>query len=185
MRSILFAIMLASCTPDISSDAAEVDTGPEPILCENRVGYEACDLQLLDQDGNLWKLSDQRGKVVALDFSAMWCAPCQDAAVDQQAIQDFYGTESVVMTTILIENLLGEEPNQDDLNEWADVFGITSARVLGGNTGIINPVNPEGWELTNWPTFWTVDENGLITSYAAGFYGHTLTVLNIEAALYH
>jgi peroxiredoxin len=41
------------------------------------VGKPAPAVELKDADGNLWKLSDLRGKVVFLNFWATWCTTCK------------------------------------------------------------------------------------------------------------
>ncbi len=41
------------------------------------VSAEAPDFELQDTDGNNWKLSDLRGKVIFLNFWATWCRVCR------------------------------------------------------------------------------------------------------------
>ena len=41
------------------------------------VGAPAPDFELRDSNGNLWKLSDLRGKVVFMNFWATWCTTCK------------------------------------------------------------------------------------------------------------
>ena len=66
----------------------------EPIIdqddCSQQIGDHPCDFTLLDQNGNEFKLYDHYGKIIIIDFSAMWCGPCQMAALEVEEIQKKY-----------------------------------------------------------------------------------------------
>ncbi len=61
------------------------------------IDKEIADFELLDQYGNKVKLSEQRGKVVVLDFWASWCAPCKGAFPGMKlAVEHFKNDPNVV-----------------------------------------------------------------------------------------
>jgi peroxiredoxin len=97
------------------------------------VGQIAPDFRLLDQHGDSVSLWQFYGKVIVVDISTMWCAPCQDLAV---GTQDTYQRhiDDMMYITILHENLGGEAPTDDDVNRWADDFGITAPVLADGDT---------------------------------------------------
>ena len=87
---VLFAAisLLASCNSDKKSAAQPVSQSvvenvkPEPVVYENeyivKVGDIAPDFTLQLTDGTTFTLSEQRGKVVMLQFTAGWCGICRE-----------------------------------------------------------------------------------------------------------
>ncbi len=88
------------------------------------------DFRLVDQHGDEVSLWQFWGQVVLLDVSTMWCAPCRDIAAHAQETQDDYGADGFVYLTVLQQNVEGGPPTGEDLESWADVFGISGAPVL-------------------------------------------------------
>ena len=81
------------------------------------------------------------GYTVVLDISTMWCAPCQELAKDVEETAHDYADDDVVYITILPENLEGSPPDLEDLNAWADNFGITQPVIA----------DHDGWHLAAVP----------------------------------
>lgn len=88
------------------------------------VGEVIVDFRLPDQHGDTTSLYQFYGSVVLLDISTMWCAPCQAIAGDVQATADDYRPEGFVYVTVLAQDLGTDPPDQAELNQWADYFGI-------------------------------------------------------------
>jgi len=89
------------------------------------------DFRLTDQLGDEVSLWQFYGQVVLFDVSTVWCAPCRDIAAEAQATQDDYGAEGFVYLTVLQQDIDGDPPKLDDVQEWSEVFGIVGAPVVG------------------------------------------------------
>ena len=151
--------------------------------CSQQIGDHPCDFSLLDQDGNEFNLYDHHGKIIILDFSAMWCGPCMMAATEVEDLQKRYG-DKIVYVTILIENQNGNQPSKNDLKNWADHFGIESAPVLGGSRSLISSDPNIGWSVGGWPQFHIIDQNMLLIQSFKGFSRglmETIILANLES----
>lgn len=135
----LFVVPLLACTPSLYSEGgavgewvAPVNTWPtaEPPAELDGEGFSAGqvapDFLLNDQFGDDVALWQFYGNVVLFDVSTIWCAPCQELAMDTEDTWEEYRDEGFVYVTILQQNLEGGEPTLEDLNEWAEGFGITA-----------------------------------------------------------
>lgn len=175
-KKIITAAILAATTVGCGGCAAEV-TGLEtaepvsPITwteCSYEQGDHACDLTLTDQNGEIWNLYNNHGKVIILDFSTMWCGYCQVAAAEVREVQEKYG-DDIVYVTVLVEDQAGNVPDINDLDTWASVFGITNAPVLGGDRSLIKSADNDGWEVTGWPAFYFLTDDLVIHTSLRGF----------------
>ena len=105
----IFLIGVAGCRP---AELVTEETGEEPdritwTECSYQIGDHICNLELQDQNGNLFKLYDYVGQPIILDFSTMWCGYCQVAAADVASVQSRYDNKDLVYATVLVENTSG------------------------------------------------------------------------------
>jgi len=158
------AVFALSCAPKFNPDKPPWD------ICLGTSGEHPCDFTLMDQDGNHVRLYDYYGKVIILDFSTMWCGPCQLAARSVETTINKYGEDEIVYITVLIENSFGKDPDLRDLENWATENGIKSAPVLGGSRDFLNGSD---WVITAWPTFFFIDQDmvlqGGLVGYSPGY----------------
>ena len=154
--------MFMGCTLDVEN----VDKPFESDICENSLGNVACNFTMIDQNGNQVDLYSFHGKIIILDLSAMWCGPCQYAALDTENTVKKYGAENIVYITVLIENTSGQPPSLQDLTKWSETFGIVDSPVLAGSRQWLND---SGYALSGWPTFYFISEDMIITEYQRGY----------------
>ena len=171
---------MLACTPALQTEESiTYDTEAEEEIvfgiqvdgvCGHAVGDEICDLILKDQNDDAWSLYDLEGDVILLDFSAMWCGPCQSAASTVQEMQDFYEAEGFHYITVLIDDTSGDTVEQDEAQFWADTFGIDTQPVLQGNRDLVDGDPSLGYPISSWPTFIFVDRD---LSIFWGIYGYS------------
>ena len=173
MKRLIYAIILlfglfpayASCT---SGDAGARDV-PSPNItwnpdvgvkaCDQNIGSYACNFSLIDQHGEIWQLYKHRGEIIILDFSAMWCTPCLQAASRMQALQDAYEDLDVAFVTILLQDLYGALPSSDALNAWSIAFNYESVPVLRNDGTIVDQTNKKGYAVNVLPTIILIDRD--------------------------
>lgn len=95
------------------------------------------DARWTDQHGQEVSLWQFYGDVVVLDFSTLWCSPCRDLATGVQATADDYREEGLTYITILVEDMEGNVPDQAELNDWGDYYGIVEPIV--SDTANVSP----------------------------------------------
>ena len=136
--------------------------------CGFKVGDRACNFELISQDGTVTSLYDFSGKAIVIDFSTMWCGPCQLAARTIQETQEKYGENTFVYLTILVDNFQGKPPTQSELQQWATYFNIEMP-IMSGQREMLDSTGENGWHLNYWPTFVFIDYDMVILEYMDGW----------------
>ncbi len=178
---LIFAIACGSCTPaELKTTgldtAPAVPTDPYPWAtwetCAHNLGDNPCNFELLDQNGLQTDLYQHYGKVILLDFSVMWCGPCNSIAPYGDQWVEAYGEDNFVWITILVEDTTGSTVDLTDLQTWATTYDI-SGPVLAGSRDMIDLTEPleDGYPITAWPTIVIIDRTMKIDQGMNGFNG--------------
>ena len=134
--------------------------------CSQNMGDHPCNFTLKDQNGKEVSLYDFYGDTIILDFSAMWCGPCNVAATEVQEVADSY--EDLAYLTVLIETAQGTAPTVDDCKGWADSYGITEP-VLAGDRSMVDGSTPSSWSVSGWPTFYFITDEMVLNTSLRGY----------------
>lgn len=164
--ALLLLALLAGCVAHVQDTSPDDDDDDTPALitwtdCGGNPGDKACDFTFTDQHENEWRLYDHYGTVMVLDFSTMWCGVCQNIAPLAQPHQDDYtsaGHDFLWVTVLVDEMTWGEPPSLQDIQDWADINGMSTSPVLAGDRTIIDTTAVDGYPISSWPTLIVVDE---------------------------
>lgn len=172
--------MLLGCTPSLEGDGNPA----EFANCNQKIGSHPCDFSLSDQNGQEWNLYDHYGTTMVLDFSTMWCGPCQIAAQSVAEHQRYYSSQGheFLWVTILIDDIMGESVTVDEAKLWADTFEIIDSPVLVGNRSFQDETEQYGFYLTSWPTFYIIDDEMTVKTWVKGW-GEETVLQQVELAL--
>ena len=146
----------------IDTEAAETDTPKSSEMA-------AFDFTLTDQNGNMHRLSDYKGKVVFVNFWATWCPPCQAELPDIEALYHEFGEnqEDVIFLGVTNpsseENTNNADVSREEIESFLEENGYTFP-VLYDTSGIVL----EQYRITAFPTTFLIDGEGNISRYVVG-----------------
>lgn len=124
----------------------------------------APDFSLVDQHGNIHKLSDYKGKIVFLNFWATWCPPCKGELPHIEEIYKEYknNTADVIILGVTAPNL-GREGSEEYIKDFLNKQGYTFPVVFDNNGNIM-----EQYEIEAFPTTFIIDKEGNVNKYVPG-----------------
>jgi cytochrome c biogenesis protein CcmG/thiol:disulfide interchange protein DsbE len=117
------------------------------------VGKRAPDFTLTSFDGQEYRLSDLRGKVVVLNFWASWCKPCEQEAADLEAAWRYYQGQGDGVV------FLGVAYTDTEKNalEYLEKFDITYPNGPDLGTRI-----SQAYRITGVPETYIIDRDGVL-----------------------
>ncbi len=107
--------------------------------------------------GGTFTLSEQRGKIVVINFWGSWCAPCRDEAPDLQAAYDRFARDGVVVIGV------GFRDTERAARQFIDGLGLTYPN--GNDTGL---KITEAYHVSGAPETYIIDREGNIVAFYIG-----------------
>jgi peroxiredoxin len=121
------------------------------------VGKTAPEIMGRDLDGAEFRLSDYRGKVVALIFSGEWCGICRTQYPYERLLLELYKNWPFAILGV------DSDADRDSTRKAMTDRGLTYRTWWDGylpdNTG--GPIATD-WDVTGWPTVYVIDPAGVI-----------------------
>ena len=117
----------------------------------------APDFTLADLSGNKVRLSDQKGKVVLIEFWATWCPPCRASIPGIERLYRTYGEKGLAVLAISMD-----EGGWDKVKAFSEEHGITYP-VLQGNDDVATK-----YMVRMIPAVYIVDRQGTIAKQFIG-----------------
>ena len=123
---------------------------------EKFVGKKAPDVVTRTLDGTEWRLADQCGKVVVMDFWATWCGPCVSAMPEMKKLYEKYKScEDFVMVGVSLDTekeKLVKFCKENDIG-WPQMF--EADRMWDNSVG-------RAFEVRAIPSVWVIDKEGIV-----------------------
>jgi len=121
------------------------------------VGKPAPVFELKDAEGNLWRLSDLRGKVVYLNFWATWCTTCRAEAPSKEALFLKMQGKPFQMFGVLFRD------NPANLTSYYRTQAVSAPT-------LISPGNEMAklYGITGVPETFIIDKNGIVREKIVG-----------------
>jgi len=118
-----------------------------------QIGMVAPEIEGEDEDGVPFKLTDYRGKIVALDFWGFWCPICVRNLPEERAMVARHKDDPVALVGVNSDPKarLTEAARRDRI-AWRSFFD-------GGDA--YGPIARQ-WNVASWPTIYVLDEEGVI-----------------------
>lgn len=153
--SVTDASSASSESSAASQSTSESTETPEPAESE-RPKIPAPDFTLTDQFGNEHTLSDYKGKVVFLNFWAVWCNPCRREMPDIQKLYLDHGENSGDVVVLAVTMPDANTDPADFMNDK----GYTYPSVIDESGDVMAQ-----YGVSAFPTTFMIDRDGNVFGY--------------------
>ena len=141
-----------------SQGNSDAESSQTPEATQENV-QKAYNFELKDLDGNVYHLSDFKGKVIILDFWDTWCPPCRQEIPGFVELHNEYKDEDFVMIGVAFGRN-GEDAVRDFMKEYKIEY-----LNLMGDKAVVDCYGG----ITSIPTTFLIDKKGKIAQKHIGY----------------
>lgn len=143
----------------VAEEARSTSTAdPIPDATADSSRLAAPDFTLRTLDGDVFRLSDQLGRVVVLNFWATWCPPCREEIPEFIELQDEFGKDRVLFVGVSLDHV-GPGPVRDFTRQMEITYPIM---IDDG------PASEAYGPIASLPTTFLIGRDGQLEGYAYG-----------------
>jgi peroxiredoxin len=140
--------------------AFSIASAHEPPAAKDILEKKAPGFTLPSVSGGRLQLSSLKGKVVVLDFWAVWCGPCTDSMPFFQKLQDTYRTKGLEVVGLHVDDRM---PPEENVKEFLDDLGVRYQNVA--STTEVD----DSYLVYAMPTTYIIDRDGIVKKRHIGF----------------
>ena len=149
MLSVLF--FLGGC--DQNGKSKKTEEASEQKIARATIGYPAPDFTLLDIDEKSFTLSQDKGKIVLVNFWATWCTPCR---VEMPSIEALY--HSFDRSELEILSVSSDVQGAAVVKPFFYSYRLTFPALIDANSKVTNL-----YKVRAVPATYIIDQEGIIT----------------------
>lgn len=143
-----------------------------------RIEGEAVGFIEKDSLGNDFDLESLRGKVILLNFSAMWCGPCRREAPELVRLHNQYHSRGLEIVQCIIEDEDGNPADLSDLKRWIDEFQLNITVINDPDRSSANLV-----DISQGIPFNVIIDRDFLVRYRSAGFNENVVVDAIESFL--
>jgi len=122
-------------------------------------GHDAPSFAVRTLDGKTFRMSEQIGKPLVLDFWATWCAPCRASMPHFDSIQGRYAREGLVVLGLSVD-----ESQPADVRKFAEKQGY-HIRIAMADEKLLDQFGP----IRQVPTTFFINRRGQVVRRTVGY----------------
>lgn len=173
LLALLILFVSAGCTSDgpsesdgpaapagqkaMSEPVERLDPYSSPLYPAQKVAT-AKDFTASRLNGETFRLSEQKGKVVLLNIWATWCSPCHAETPEFVELYETYRRQGLVILGVSID-----EQGRSVVQPFVDRYGVTYPIIIDDGT-IMDKYGP----TMGIPTTYIIDKEGNLRYFAVG-----------------
>ena len=140
------------------------------------MGKKVANLSTTTLSGEKWKLHDQSGKVVILDFWASWCRPClQSMPMMKKLYQKYQNNPAVILAGVSLDH------SKADLQKAVQRLGLQWVQLYDENPA--KNSFKKAFQVRSIPSLWILDKDGIVRGVDLQISEHDKLITIINQAL--